>query len=165
MSRFVLAALLLAATAAQSQTLQPAGSEIVFVSKQMGVPVEGRFQRFSLPGFSFDPKKPEAAKVAIQIDLRSASMGAADVEAGGRGEGDALAGEGDGEFGRVPGDLGGGPCPRGSGMAERPGGQRFEERGEGFAGGEDVIGIGHWCSREDEGAVAGATADSRAMIQ
>ena len=81
MSRFVLAALLLAATAAQSQTLQPAGSEIVFVSKQMGVPVEGRFQRFSLPGFSFDPKKPEAAKVAIQIDLRSASMGAADVEA------------------------------------------------------------------------------------
>lgn len=81
MSRFVLAALLLAATAAQAQTLQPAGSEIVFVSKQMGVPVEGRFQRFSLPGFSFDPKKPEAAKVVIQIDLRSASMGAADVEA------------------------------------------------------------------------------------
>jgi len=66
---------------AGAQTLQPGASEIVFVSKQMGVPVEGRFKGFSLPGFRFDPRKPEAAQVAIQIDLRSASMGAADVEA------------------------------------------------------------------------------------
>lgn len=75
-------ALLLAALAAaslivgaQAQTLVPAGSEIVFVAKQMGVPMEGRFKRFSLPGFAFDPKKPEAAKVNLVIDLRSASMG------------------------------------------------------------------------------------------
>lgn len=72
---------LVMAGAATAQTLQAQASEIVFVSKQMGVPVEGRFKSFSLPGFQFDPKKPEAAKVSIHIDLRSASMGAADVEA------------------------------------------------------------------------------------
>jgi len=77
----VFAALLLLAGSLQAQTLVPAGSEIVFVSKQMGVPVEGRFKRFALPVFSFDPKKPEAAKVQLTIDLASASMGAADVEA------------------------------------------------------------------------------------
>ena len=65
----------------QAQTLVPAGSEIVFVSKQMGVPVEGRFKTFSLPGFAFNPKQPQAAKVQIGINLASASMGAADVEA------------------------------------------------------------------------------------
>ena len=80
MSRFVLAALLLAATAAQSQTLQPAGSEIVFVAKQMGVPMEGRFKRFSLPGLAFNPKQPEAAKINLVIDLRSATMGDAEAD-------------------------------------------------------------------------------------
>jgi polyisoprenoid-binding protein YceI len=75
-----LAALLLSSSL-QAQTLVPAGSEIVFVSKQMGVPVEGRFKKFALPGFAFDPKKPEAAKIKLDIDLASASMGAADVEA------------------------------------------------------------------------------------
>lgn len=78
--RFVMGALLLAGSV-QAQTLVPAGSELVFVSKQMGVPVEGRFKTFALPGFSFDPKKPEAAKVTLTINLASASMGAADVEA------------------------------------------------------------------------------------
>ncbi len=66
---------------AQAQTLLPKGSEIVFISKQMGVPVEGRFKTFSLPGFAFNPKQPQAAKVQININLASADMGAADVEA------------------------------------------------------------------------------------
>jgi polyisoprenoid-binding protein YceI len=43
--------------------------------------VEGRFKTFNLPGFAFDPKRPEAAKVQISINLASADMGAADVEA------------------------------------------------------------------------------------
>jgi polyisoprenoid-binding protein YceI len=82
MKRFLLSAALLAGFGlAQAQTLVPAGSEIVFVSKQMGVPVEGRFKTFSLPGFAFNPKQPQAAKVQIGINLASASMGAADVEA------------------------------------------------------------------------------------
>ena len=60
---------------AGAQTLQPAASEIVFVSKQMGVPVEGRFKSFSLPGFRFDPRKPDTAQVAIQIDEMSIRCG------------------------------------------------------------------------------------------
>lgn len=80
MKRLLPLALLFAA-AVHAQTLVPKGSEIVFVSRQMGVPVEGRFTQFSLPGFAFDPKKPEAAKVRLDINLASASMGAADVEA------------------------------------------------------------------------------------
>lgn len=75
MMKRLLPLLALLAGAAQAQSLQPAGSEIVFVAKQMGVPLEGRFKQFSLPGFAFDPKKPEAAKVRIDINLASASMG------------------------------------------------------------------------------------------
>ena len=71
----------LLAGAAHAQTLQPQGSEIVFVSKQMGVPVEGRFKIFSLPTFAFDPKNPAAAKVAMTINLASVNMGSPDSEA------------------------------------------------------------------------------------
>jgi polyisoprenoid-binding protein YceI len=80
MSKALLPLLALLATSAQAQTLVPAGSEIVFVAKQMGVPLEGRFKQFSLPGFAFDPKKPEAARVRIDINLASASMGDAEAE-------------------------------------------------------------------------------------
>ena len=79
MSRFVLAALLLAATAAQSQTLQPAGSEIVFVTRQMGVPVEGRFGTFTAQ-IALDPRKPETGSVGFAIDTGSARFGSADTD-------------------------------------------------------------------------------------
>lgn len=62
------------------QQLVPAQSEITFVSRQMGVPVEGRFRRFDAQ-VAFDPKKPEAAAIAISIDLASVSLGTADTEA------------------------------------------------------------------------------------
>lgn len=65
---------------AQAQTLVPSGSEIVFVAKQMGVPLQGRFPQFSLPGFAFDPKKPDAAKVRIDINLASATMNDAEAD-------------------------------------------------------------------------------------
>jgi polyisoprenoid-binding protein YceI len=80
LSLALLTAASLFAGAAGAQTLVPAGSEIVFVAKQMGVPLEGRFKRFSLPGFAFNPKKPEAAKINLLIDLRSASMGDAEAD-------------------------------------------------------------------------------------
>jgi polyisoprenoid-binding protein YceI len=78
----LLAALLLVfASSAQAQArLVPAGSEVVFTSKQMGVPVDGRFRRFDAQ-VAFDPKKPEAAKIDISIDLGSVALGAAEVEA------------------------------------------------------------------------------------
>lgn len=75
------AASVLAATPALAQQkLLPAQSEIVFVSKQMGVPVEGRFKKFDAR-VAFDPKKPEAANIAFTVDLGSASLGAPETEA------------------------------------------------------------------------------------
>ncbi|MBW8830961.1 MAG: YceI family protein [Burkholderiales bacterium] len=74
---------LLASTAMPAcaqQKLLPAQSEISFTSKQMGVPVDGKFKKFDAQ-VAFDPKKPDAAKIALTIDLASASLGAAETEA------------------------------------------------------------------------------------
>ncbi|MGJ7572894.1 YceI family protein [Variovorax sp. RB2P76] len=49
-------------------------SQIVFVTKQMGVPVEGTFKKFDAQ-VAFDPKKPEGGTVALQIDTGSAGFG------------------------------------------------------------------------------------------
>ncbi len=68
-----------ASTAWAQQKLVPAQSEIAFTSKQMGVPVDGKFKKFDVQ-MSFDPKQPAAAKVAFTIDLASVSMGAAESE-------------------------------------------------------------------------------------
>ena len=63
-----------------AQQLVPAQSEISFVSKQMGVPVEGRFKQFTAQ-LAFDPKQPDAAKIAFTIQTGSASFGAAETDA------------------------------------------------------------------------------------
>lgn len=55
------------------QQLLPAQSEIVFVSRQMGVPVEGRFRAFSAQ-VAFDPVKPESSKIAFTVDTGSADI-------------------------------------------------------------------------------------------
>lgn len=60
--------------------LDAAKSEIVFVIKQMGVPVEGRFRKFDAQ-VAFDPKKPEAGRVGLSIDLGSATMGNPEADA------------------------------------------------------------------------------------
>jgi polyisoprenoid-binding protein YceI len=62
------------------QKLVPAQSEIAFTSRQMGVPVDGKFRKFDAQ-LAFDPKKPEAAKIALTVDLASVSFGAPEVEA------------------------------------------------------------------------------------
>ena len=84
MTRFPLltAALILAALApaAQAQQVLPAQSEIGFVSKQMGVPVEGKFKLWTAQ-ISFDPKKPEAGKIGFTIQTGSASFGSAETDA------------------------------------------------------------------------------------
>ena len=61
------------------QKLVPAQSEIVFVSKQMGVPVDGKFKKFDAQ-LNFDPKSPQTSKVAFTVDLLSADIGNADTE-------------------------------------------------------------------------------------
>ena len=61
-------------------TLQAAGSEIAFTTKQMGVPVEGKFSKFSAQ-IALDPKKPETGTVAFTIDTGSARFGSAELDA------------------------------------------------------------------------------------
>jgi polyisoprenoid-binding protein YceI len=73
-----LALLSMAATA--QQKLDLAKSEVVFVSKQMGVPVEGRFRKFDAK-IAFDPKKPEGGSVSLSIDIGSATLGAPETDA------------------------------------------------------------------------------------
>jgi polyisoprenoid-binding protein YceI len=61
------------------QKLVPAESEIAFISKQLGVPVSGKFKKFDAE-VSFDPKKPEASKVNFTVDLLSADIGNSETE-------------------------------------------------------------------------------------
>ncbi len=60
--------------------LLPAQSEIVFTTRQMGVPVEGRFGRFSAQ-FALDPRQPDSGRVSFAIDTGSARFGAAEIDA------------------------------------------------------------------------------------
>jgi polyisoprenoid-binding protein YceI len=62
------------------QKLIPAQSEISFVTKQMGVPLDGRFKKFDAQ-ISFDTAKPDAAKIAFTIDSGSATLGAPESDA------------------------------------------------------------------------------------
>jgi polyisoprenoid-binding protein YceI len=80
--RFVALSLLAALPAfAQPKPAQliPAQSEIAFTTKQMGVPVEGRFGKFSAT-IALDPKKPEGGSVAFTIDTASARFGAPELD-------------------------------------------------------------------------------------
>lgn len=75
------AALFAGTVAAQPmQKIDPAKSEILFVSKQMGVPVQGRFQRFDAQ-LQFDPQHPETSKASLSIDIASATLGVPESDA------------------------------------------------------------------------------------
>jgi polyisoprenoid-binding protein YceI len=71
---------LIASPAQAQQKLVPAQSEIGFVTRQMGVPVDGKFRKFDAQ-IAFDPKQPASAKIGFTIDLASASIGTAETEA------------------------------------------------------------------------------------
>lgn len=60
------------AVAAQPQLL-PAQSELIFVSRQMGVPVQGRFKVFSAQVI-FDPAQLAASKIRLVVDTASATI-------------------------------------------------------------------------------------------
>lgn len=74
-----LAALLVSAPAFAQQVV-PAQSEIGFVTKQMGVPVEGKFRKWTAQ-IALDPKKPDAGKVSFAIETGSAAFGSPEVDA------------------------------------------------------------------------------------
>jgi polyisoprenoid-binding protein YceI len=81
-----LATLLSPALPALAQTqppraqLQAAGSEIVFTTRQMGVPVEGRFTRFAAE-VALDPRQPATGRVAFTVETGSARFGSAELDA------------------------------------------------------------------------------------
>jgi polyisoprenoid-binding protein YceI len=85
-ARYALLALALACSAAAAPALaqritgiDPARSEIRFVSTQMNVPVEGRFRKFS-GKLDFDPAKPAAAKAEVEVDLGSIDTGSEEAD-------------------------------------------------------------------------------------
>lgn len=54
-----------------------AKSELIFISKQMNVPVDGMFKRFQVE-LRFDPERPETSRAHIEIDMRSIATGTDD---------------------------------------------------------------------------------------
>lgn len=66
--------------AAPASRLVPAASQVRFVTRQMGVPVEGHFKRFDAQ-IAFDPRQPQAGKVSFSVDLASAEIGDAGTTA------------------------------------------------------------------------------------
>jgi len=71
-------ALLLQASApAAAQTVIYDKSRISCISRQENVPVEAQFKRFTAQ-VAFDPAKPEASKVQIEIDVDSFDIGFVD---------------------------------------------------------------------------------------
>lgn len=53
-------------------------SSVRFVSKQMGVPVEGGFRRFT-GQLNFDPVHPELARARIEVELASVDAGSTEA--------------------------------------------------------------------------------------
>lgn len=74
----LLAALPLLAAATEFNTVQLDKSRIDFVSRQMGVPVEGGFKKFAAQ-IVLDPARPEAGRAQIEIDLASIDAGSAEA--------------------------------------------------------------------------------------
>lgn len=75
-----LAALCAFSVPASAAGVDYAKSEITFVSKQMNVPVQGRFRKFTAQ-IAFDPNKLAASKADIEVDLGSIDTGSADADA------------------------------------------------------------------------------------
>jgi len=68
------------AAQAPAQKVIVAQSEIAFTSKQMGVPVDGKFRKWDAQ-MAFDPKKPDAGTVSFSVDTASAGFGSPETDA------------------------------------------------------------------------------------
>ena len=66
------------AQAGEFSKLQLDKSSIIFVSKQMSVPVEGVFRKFS-GKIRINPAKPEAGSAQLEIDVSSIDAGGAEA--------------------------------------------------------------------------------------
>ncbi|HUW25075.1 MAG TPA: YceI family protein [Gallionella sp.] len=82
MKHWLIVPLLLTASlacGAEFTVLRPQQSSVSFVSKQMGVPVEGSFRKFTAR-IAVDPAKPEAGVAHIDIDLASIDTGMTEAD-------------------------------------------------------------------------------------
>jgi polyisoprenoid-binding protein YceI len=73
------AALAPRAQAAEINSVVIDKSSLTFVFREMNVPVDGHFKKFSAQ-ISFDPAQPELAKAAIDIDLASIDTGSDEAD-------------------------------------------------------------------------------------
>ncbi|MDP2693714.1 MAG: YceI family protein, partial [Gallionella sp.] len=64
--------------AAEFNLVQADKSTLVFAYKQMGVPMEGNFGRFSVR-INFDPTRVNAAQARIEVDLASIDTGSSEA--------------------------------------------------------------------------------------
>lgn len=68
-----------AAQAVQYGTLLPENSTLGFVSRQMGVPVNGRFRRFAAE-LDFDPARAASARGSFEVELASVDTGSNEAD-------------------------------------------------------------------------------------
>jgi polyisoprenoid-binding protein YceI len=73
----LLVSVMLATSAAHAGTVDYKKSRIGFTFKQMNVPVEGGFPKFTA-NVAFDAASPEAGKAEIEVDLGSIDTGSTD---------------------------------------------------------------------------------------
>ncbi len=69
-----------AQSALAQQQLVPAQSEVQFTARQMGVPLDGHFKKFSAQ-VAFDPAKLATSKIAFTVDTGSATLGSRETDA------------------------------------------------------------------------------------
>jgi polyisoprenoid-binding protein YceI len=83
MNKYIVTSLLLLAAgsvqAVEYNQLQAAQSALTFGYKQMGVPLTGKFNKFSAQ-VSFDPAKPANAQAHIDVALASIDTGSTDAD-------------------------------------------------------------------------------------
>lgn len=77
---FTLAAALSPAQALEYGPILAEKSSLTFVSKQMGVPVDGRFREFTAT-LAFDPAQPTQASARMEVDLASIDAGSQEASA------------------------------------------------------------------------------------
>lgn len=70
----LLVACLGSAQAVEFNQVQPKKSALTFAFKQMGVPMEGKFRRFTA-SLSFDPARPDAATAQFEVNLAGIDTG------------------------------------------------------------------------------------------
>jgi polyisoprenoid-binding protein YceI len=74
------ASLLGVSPALAQQKLVPADSQISFVTKQMGVPLDGHFKKFDAK-VTFNPAQLASSHITLSVDTASATLGAAETDA------------------------------------------------------------------------------------